>query len=149
MLTQRDASNALRTPTSWTQRDASGVLRTLKEIWMRDAGNVLRKVFAAGGGSGLTPLAVAGYGRSTAAIFITTDAAAVSGAPAGSTFVWNFADAGWTATSPASSTTPFRAQANDGETVTTTVSCTVTPPGASSYTTNTITASVTNFGRPI
>lgn len=145
-ITQRDASNTLRTPTVWTQRDASGTLRTLNQIWMRDATNTLRQVYSSASSSKrLTPDLVQGFGNSISAIFVTTDTATVSPASATATFTWNFADAGWSAVNPSSPSTRFRKSVAAGETATTTVTCTI-ETAAHLVTTNAITASVTNYG---
>lgn len=147
-ITQRDAANSLRTPTVWKQRDASNTLRTLQQIWMRDSTNTLRQIYSAtGGGGGTAQLSpdVYGYGYSSKPIFVTTDTAAVNSPPAGATFVWNFADAGWSAVYPTQSFTGFRKLVAAGASAFTSVTCTVTV-GGSSYTTNAITAAVENQG---
>ena len=145
MLTMVDAGGTPHTVSSLTQIDASGTPRTLQQLWMNDAGNTPRMIFSTGGsGTGsLAPDYVYGAGNSRIAIPVTTSTATVNGAPAGATFAWVFADSGWTATTPNSSSSQFRSFVGPGVEQTTTVYCTVTLGGAS-YNTNIITATVTN-----
>ena len=133
-------------------RTSAGLV-TIGERWVRDASNNLVRVFssaAAAFTAQASPDTVFGAASrpGSAAVYTNQASVTVSGGKAPYTYAWS-TDPSFNVTAPTAAATTFRAGVESGDTLEADFFCTVTDADGRTAVTNTVHATVSNYGRDL
>jgi hypothetical protein len=133
-------------------RDAAGLV-PIGERWVRDASNTLVQVFASVASvftAQALPDTVFGAASrpGTATVYTNQTSVTVTGGRAPYTYAWS-TDPSFSVTAINSPATTFRAGVDSGDTLEADFFCTVTDAAGRTAVTNSVHASVTNYGRDL